>query len=183
MSNLEDDLVRIAAAATDGGDAPTGVLPVELAPGERSYVLAYAREPAARAWLVVDATGAPVVDRQAARDAVAIAALCEIAVEAAFQGDLDELRAQLVALRLTESPAGIDEAETAARELQHVLGAPPQLASPRRLDAIGQAARRLERALDPAAGSPFTGAMVGAQAVADELWREVEASYRIPFRP
>ena len=94
-----------------------------------------------------------------------------------FPGDLDELRAQLVALRLTENPGGIDEADEAALALQHVLGAPPQLASPARLDAIGAAARRLELSLDPTAGSPFGHAMQAAQGVADELWAEVEVMY------
>ena len=45
------------------------------------------------------------------KDAVSIAALCEIAEESAVGGDLDELLSQLVALRLTENPEGIDEAE------------------------------------------------------------------------
>ena len=54
-------------------------------------------------------------------------------------GDLDELRSQLVALRLTEAPAGIEEAEEAALELQRTIGAPPQLATPARLDEIGAA--------------------------------------------
>lgn len=179
---LVDDLEHIVGTvARDGADRPVGVLPVELAAGERHYVLAYPNGADARTWLVVDGGGTPVADRRVVRDAVSIAALCEIAEEAAFPGDLDELRAQLVSLRLTESPEGIDEAEAAARELQHVVGAPPQLASPARLDEIGQAARRLERALDPSASSPFAGAMRSAQAVADELWREVEATYRVPL--
>jgi len=110
---------------------------------------------------------------------VAIAALCEIAEESAFPGDIDELRAQLVALRIAENPAGIDEAEAAALELQHALGSPPQLASPERLDVIGLAARRLERALDPSAPSPFSAAMQTAQAAVGELVREVESAYRL----
>ena len=127
--------------------------------------------------LAVDPRGDAVTSRRDARDIVTVAALCELAEETAFPGDLDELRAQLVALRLTENPAGIEAAEEAALALQHVLGAPPQLASPARLDAIGAAARRLELALDPTAGSPFGNAMQGAQGVADELWAEVESTY------
>ena len=101
--------------------------------------------------------------RRDVRDVVAITALCEIAEESAAGGDLDELLAQLVALRLTESPEGIDEAEEAVRALQQTIGTPPQLASPARLDEIGAATRRLEQALDPAAPSPFTAALKGAQ--------------------
>ena len=100
---------------------------------------------------------------------IAIAALCEIAEESAVGGDLDELLSQLVALRLTENPEGIDEAEDAVRALQQTIGTPPQLASPARLDEIGAATRRLEQALDPAAPSPFTAALKGAQSTIDEL--------------
>jgi hypothetical protein len=113
------------------------------------------------------------------RDAVAITALCEIAAESAVGGDLDELHAQIVALRIAERPEGIEEAEAAVLALQRELGAPPQLASPARLDAIGAATRRLEQALDPAASSPFASAMQAAQAVVEELTREVEAAYRL----
>lgn len=153
------------------------VLAVEPVLGARRYLCALERGDGSRCWLAVDADGEPVVSRRDARDVVTIAALCELAEENAFRGDLDELRAQLVALRLTENPGGIDEAEDAALALQHVLGAPPQLASPARLDAIGAAARRLELALDPTAGSPFGSAMQVAQSVADELWAEVETTY------
>ena len=71
-------------------------------------------------------------------------------------GDLDELRSQLAALRVTENPPGIEEAEEASLELQHVIGAPPMLATPARLDEIGSATRKLEVALGSAMhGSPF----------------------------
>ncbi len=100
-----------------------------------------------------------------------------------FPGDLDELRAQLVQVRITEGPPGIEEAEAAAAHLQRTLGAPPQLATPARLDAIGAAARRLELALaQPGEPSPFTAAMRGAQGAVDELWAAVEAGYRLPLR-
>jgi hypothetical protein len=58
-----------------------------------------------------------------------------------------------------------------------VIGTPPQLASPARLDEIGHATRRLEQALDHAAASPFTAAMRSAQGTIDELLAEVEAAY------
>ncbi len=179
--DLGADLEAIAArvAVRDPAAAVAAVLAVEPAAGVRRYLCAFERTDSARSWIAVDADGEAVASRRAARDIVTVAALCELAEESAFPGDLDELRAQLVALRLTDSPAGIEAAEEAALALQHVLGAPPQLASPARLDAIGAAARRLELALDPIAGSPFGNAMQAAQAVADELWAEVEATYLV----
>jgi hypothetical protein len=178
---LADDLERVAAAAAGASDGLTGVLATEPASGRRIYLCAFEIPEQGRTWLAVDDAGEPVGDRREIRDAVSIAALCEVAEEAAFPGDLDELRAQLVALRISEAPEGIEEAEQAARALQHVLGAPPHLASPARLDAIGEAARRLERALDPTAPSPFTSAMRSAAAVADALWADVESAYRGPL--
>jgi hypothetical protein len=177
---LADDLERVATAAATHADGlcVSGVLPTEAASGRRVYVCAFETDKGERSWLALDGDGRPVVDRRDVRDAVSIAALCEVAEEAAFPGDLDELRAQLVALRITEAPDGIEEAEAAARDLQHVLGTPPHLATAERLDAIGQAARRLEVALDPTAASPFTAAMRGAADVADALWADVERAYR-----
>jgi len=180
---LEQDLRRIAERAAvyaEEGEDVAGIVPAEPASGFRLYVCAYGSENAT-GWLVLDATGVPVADRELVRDAVSIAALCEVAEEAAFPGDLDELRSQLVALRIAEAPEGIAEAEDAARALQHLLGAPPHLASPERLDAIGVAARRLERALDPTAPSPFTDVLRSAGDVADALWRDVESGYLRPL--
>lgn len=182
---LTDDLERVAASAVEHARGATlaGVLPAEASVGVRRYVCAFASPDGTRAWLVVDDAGRAVADRRDARDALAISALCELAAEAAFPGDLDDLRAQLVALRLSEAPDGIEAAEEAAHALQLVLGSPPTLATPGRLDEIGRAARRLEEALDPTAPSPFVAAMRGAQATVDELWREVEGSYGVPFTP
>jgi hypothetical protein len=112
---------------------------------------------------------------------VSIAVLCEVAEEAAFPGDLEELRSQLVELRLTEDPAEIGEAEDAALALQETIGTPPHLSTPARLDAVGAAARRLELALDPTAPSPFTAAMRSAAEVADALWSDVASAYLAPL--
>ena len=87
-----------------------------------------------------------------------------------------------MALRLTENPAGIDEAEEAVRSLQRTIGSPPHLATPARLDELGLATRRLEQSLDPVAPSPFTAALKGAQGTVEELLHEVEASYLVPLR-
>ena len=177
---LADDLERIAAAAATHADgaAVAGVLATEPAAGLRVYVCAFESPEGRHSWLALDGDGEPVGSRHDVREAVSIAALCEVAEESAFPGDLDELRAQLVALRITEAPDGIDEAEDAARSLQHVLGAPPHVASAARLDEIGQAVRRLELALDPTAPSPFTEAMRSAVDVADALWADVASAYR-----
>jgi hypothetical protein len=82
---LEKDLRRIAEAAArqaaDGEDV-AGIVPAEPAGGLRLYVCAYGSEDATR-WLVLDATGVPVSDRALIRDAVSIAALCELAEDAA----------------------------------------------------------------------------------------------------
>ncbi len=184
---LPDDLARIAEAVSEharDGEGVVGVLACEPLPGSgsRVYLCALGAPEGARGWVAVDDDARPLTDRALVRDAVSIAALCEVAVEAAFPGDLDELRAQLVQLRLTESPPGIEAAEAAAANLQRTLGAPPQLASAARLDTIALATTRLEEALgEPGSGSPFTAAMRGAQGAVEDLWHEVEAGYRLPL--
>ena len=181
---LSDDLARLATAASahaSDGEAVVGVLATEPAAGARVYLCAFAAgEDGPRSWLALDDVGSPLADRQLVADAVSMAALCEVAAEAAFPGDLDDLRAHLVQLRMTEAPPGIEEAEAAAAELQRTVGAPPHLASADRLDAIGAAARRLEAALsESGGGSPLAAAMKGAQGAVDELRRAVEAGYRL----
>ncbi len=174
---LDEELGRIAAHS-----GATAVLAAEAEPGDRLYVCAFDEADGGRSWLAFDADGKPVADRRRVREAVSIVALCELAEETAGGGDLDELRSQLAALRVTESPPGIEEAEEAALELQHVLGAPPSLATPARLDAIGVATRRLEQLLGgPTQGSPFAAVMKGAGEVVEALWGDVERSFRIPL--
>jgi YD repeat-containing protein len=171
---LADELEEVVART--GADA---ILAAEARPAERIYVCSFAEADGGRTWQAYDAAGRAVTDRRRLRDAVSIAALCELAEETAGGGDLDELRSQLAALRITESPPGIEEAEEAALELQRVLGAPPMLATPARLDEIGAAVRRLEVALGGAAqGSPFSAAMKASSAVVESLCADVERSYR-----
>jgi hypothetical protein len=182
--SLLADLERIAAvasAAAPDGASIAAVLAAEPTPGVRGYLCAFEAGEGARSWVVLDDRGDPVSARRDVRDVVSIAALCEIAEESAFGGDLDELLSQLVALRLTESPAGIDEAEEAVRALQRAIGTPPHLATPARLDELGAATRRLEQALDPVAASPFTAALKAAQGVLDELLQEIEQAYLVPL--
>jgi len=82
---LDDDLRRTAEAAVvyaADGENLVGIVPAEPANGLRLYVCAYGRKDEST-WLVLDATGVPVEERALVRDAVSIAALCEVAEEAA----------------------------------------------------------------------------------------------------
>jgi hypothetical protein len=178
---LSDDLGRVAAAAqalAEPGEILAAVIPTEPAPGVRIYLCAFTRGES-RTWLAFDDKYAPVRDRRLLRDAVSIAAMCELAEETAGGGDLDELRAQLAALRETERPQGIEEAEAAAGELHAALGDGPRIAAPAYLDAIGGATRRLELALGELTYSPFAEAMKGGSPSVEGLIADVEAGYKL----
>jgi hypothetical protein len=180
--SLADDLERIAglaAAHAEPGDAVSGILATEPSPGERVYVCSFDGADGYRSWLAVRDDGSPVARRADLREAVSIAALCEVAAEAAAGGNAAELVARLEEVRQRDAPDGIEAAIAAARTVAEVVGEPPQLATPDRLDAIGTATRELERELDPVARSPFSTAMQAAQGAVAELQREVEAGYRI----
>src|SRR5262249_44240303 len=114
---LSEQLERVAGAVRDfasPGEGLVGVLPTEPADGVRVYLCSFAGSEGARSWLAVDTTGQAIHDRRLVRDAVSIAALCELAEETAGGGKLADLRARLAELRATENPEGIDEAEQAA---------------------------------------------------------------------
>ncbi len=181
--DLASDLERIATAAQAhaNGDRLVAVLGAEPTDGVRRYLCAFEGGGGNRSWLALDDATEPLQSREDVRGAATILALCELAEECAFPGDLDELRAQLVALRVAEQPVGIDEAEEAALALQYALGSPPRLATPARLDGIGAAVRRLERALDPTAPSPFAAAMQSSQGAVEKLVGEIENGYRLPL--
>jgi hypothetical protein len=181
--DLDADLERIAVAAREQAAADeelVGVIPTEPAPGERLYLCAFRGR--ARSWLALDERAEPVGDRALVRAVVSIAAMCELAEEAAGGGKLEELRAELVSIRLTEQPEGIEEAEAAALALERTLGRVPRVASPLYLDEIGAATRRLEQALGGGPGSPFANAMKGATGVVEELEREVVGAYKAALR-
>ena len=176
---LHADLERIAAAAAGlaaPGEELGGVIPTEPEPGRRVYLCAYSGP--ARVWTALDEQGRQVGERSVVRAAVSIAALCELAEESAGGGKLEELRRELVALRLTEQPEGIEEAEAAALALEQTIQPPPRLASERYLDAVGAAVKRLELALGDSLSSPFAEAMTQAVGVVGELQREVLAGYK-----
>ncbi|MGH3023419.1 MAG: hypothetical protein ACRDNI_07165 [Gaiellaceae bacterium] len=181
--SLEEELGAAGAAAAEhagAGEEVVAVIPAEPGTGARVYLCAYEAN-GERSWLALGADRQPVADRVLVRDAVAIAAMCELAEESAGGGDLGELRARLVELRLSENPAGIEEAEVAAAELQEAIHPPPRVASVGYLDALGQAASRLEHALGEVGGSPFAEAMKTGVAAADELADEVESRYKGPL--
>ena len=176
---IDADLERIALAAA-GLAGPreelAAVIPTEPGPGTRLYLCAYSGP--ARSWAALDGGGKLVTERALVRAAVSIAGLCELAEESAGGGKLDELRRQLVELRETEHPEGIEEAEAAVLDLERTIQPPPRLASPAYLDAVGASVRRLELALGENAISPFAEAMKQGATVVAELELEVEADYK-----
>jgi hypothetical protein len=177
---LEDELAaarETAQAQASDGEELVAVIPTEPGHGARVYLCAYVRGEE-RSWLAFDGRGLQIADRVLVRDAVSIAAMCELAEESAGGGDVGELRARLVELRLTENPEGIDDAEAAAAELQAAIVPPPRVASVAYLDEIGLAATRLEQALGELGGSPFAESMKSGVAAADELADDVERTYK-----
>jgi hypothetical protein len=90
---LDQELRRIAEVAVTycrDGEELAGIIPAEPAVGVRLYVCAY-RDVDKTSWLLLDSDASPVEDRSLVRDAVSIAALYELAEEAAGQTE-DEPR-------------------------------------------------------------------------------------------
>ena len=154
------------------------MIPTEAAGGRRVYLCAFVSGEA-KTWLAFDADGEPVRDRRVLRDAISIACMCELAEETAGGGNLPELRAQLAAVRETESPDGIEEAEHAAAALEETVGGELRVASPAYLDEIGVATRRLEAALGEQGASPFSDAMKAAGLTIDGLAADIEEHYKL----
>jgi hypothetical protein len=180
---LRGELERIAAAAAEHaapGEELAAVLPADSG-GARVYLCAFRSGGDDTSWLLLDAGGAPVLDRTAVREAASLIALCEVAVDSAGGGELDELRSQLVGLRLTENPEGIDEAITAVDELERTLGSPPYVASTDFLERVGVAVRGLEAALGSSPGSPFAAAMKAGTGAIEEFTDDVAANYKRPL--
>jgi hypothetical protein len=180
LSDELDRVAEVAAGYAATGEELAGIVASEPGQGRRAYLCAFSAD-GARSWLALDSEGAPVSSRALVREIASIAALCELAEDAAGGGELEELRAQLATVRVTENPPGIDAAEEAALELERTLGAPPRVASPAYLDAVGAATRKLELALGTSAGSPFAEAMKQATVAVDALTLEVESSYKVPL--
>jgi hypothetical protein len=180
LSDELEPILAAAAALASPDERLTGVLAAEPLAFGRVYLCAFESD-SGHAWLALDTNALPVTSREAVREAAQLAALCEVAEEAAGGGNLPELRERLRELRETEAPEGIEEAEEAARSLAEALQPEPRLASTDYLDRLGTAARRLEQALGDDAGSPFAAAMQQALPAVEELAADVERTYKGPL--
>jgi hypothetical protein len=181
---LADDFERVAAAAgafAQEDEKLDAVLAAQPTQGGRVYLCAFRRGDEV-SWLAVDDAGEPVTDRERVREAASLVALSELAEESAGGGELDDLLSRLVAVRLTESPEGIDEAEEAVRNLQHVLGAQPRVATAAYVDEVGAATKRLEDALGSPGSSPFAEAMKASAGAVQAFTTDVESNYKEPLR-
>jgi hypothetical protein len=177
---LSDDLRRIAEVAVGfagPGEDLSAVIPTEPVGGRRVYLCAFT-DGDSTSWIAIDGGGSVVHDRRVVRDAVSIAGMCELAEESAGGGDLLELRSQLASLRGSERPEGIEEAESAAAELEETI-AGPRIASPGYLDAVGMATRRLEHALGELGRSPFAEAMKQGTLTVEGLCADIELHYKL----
>ena len=86
--SLSEDVSRIAGAAATHrapGQQVVAVLAVESAAGERLYLSAFSDGDGQKEWLAFDDDGVPVTSRARVREAASIAALVEVAEEAAEQ--------------------------------------------------------------------------------------------------
>ena len=108
---LEEELERVAALAAvhvREGEVVSGVIPTEPASGRRVYLCSVDGADGRRSWIAVGEDGSAVSDRAELRAAVSVAALCEVAEDAAGGGALDDLIQRLDELRRADGPPGID---------------------------------------------------------------------------
>lgn len=117
---LSEDVSRIAAAAATHrapGQQVVAVLAVETATGERVYLSAFADAEGQQEWLALDHDGVPITSRERVREAASIAALVEVAEEAAEQVVEGPRLASLPYLDSIGGDAGIAAALPAVEEL------------------------------------------------------------------
>jgi hypothetical protein len=117
---LSEEVNRIAAAAATHrgpGQQVVAVLAVETATGERVYLSAFADAEGQQEWLALDHDGVPVTSRERVREAASIAALVEVAEEAAEQVVEGPRLASLPYLDSIGGDAGIAAALPAVEEL------------------------------------------------------------------
>jgi predicted small integral membrane protein len=120
---LSDDVSRIAAAAAahaTAGERVGAVLAVETATGERIYLCAFTNADGGQAWLALTDAGDPVTSRASVREAASIAALVEVAEEAAERDTAEAPRvASLPYLDSLGADSSIAGALPAIEELAH----------------------------------------------------------------
>jgi hypothetical protein len=112
---LDQELRRIAEVAVTycrDREELTGIIPAEPAVAVRVYLCAY-RDGEETGWLVLRADGSPVEERSLVRDAVSIAALYELAEEAAGSTDEDARVASPALLDSLSGSPDVVEAITA----------------------------------------------------------------------
>jgi hypothetical protein len=182
---LGEELETVATRAAEHAaqdEVVAAVIPAESTSG-RVYLCAYRHgHDDVTSWLLLDASGEPVLERAALREAASLVALVELADDNAGGGELDELRSRLVGLRLTENPPGLEEAIAAVDELERAVGTPPRVASTDHLEHVGAAVRKLEDALGSGPGSPFASAMKSGAGAVQEFAADVEANYKRQLR-
>lgn len=127
---LDRELEHVASAAAafaDGGEEVAAIVAAEPSADRRTYLCAF-DGPDGRTWLALDAQGAPVTSRDRVREAISIAAACEVAEESsgdfgdvarvaspAYLDRLGQEHGPSVAAVLSDAAAAADEL---ARELE-----------------------------------------------------------------
>jgi hypothetical protein len=124
---LDEELRRIAEVAVTycrDGEELAGIIPAEPGKGGRVYVCAY-RDGDETSWLVLDASGKPVEDRDLVKDAVSIAALCELAEEAGGSGNGETILA--TPAHLDSLGAGAEDSVAFAEAMKRATGTVDEL--------------------------------------------------------
>jgi hypothetical protein len=116
--SLSDQLHQVAAAAiayAADGEELAAVIPAEPAEGLRVFLCAFT-DGEERSWVALRPDGGAVLDRSLLRDAVSIAALCELAEDCADGLDVVEEPPRVA------TPAYLDAIAAAARQAEQGLG-------------------------------------------------------------
>ena len=125
---MDQELRRIAEAAVTycGEDEElSGIVPSEPAAGLRLYVCAF-RDGDKASWLVLDSDGSPVEDSALVKDAVSIAALYELAEEAAGGVGEEDARVATPAL-LDALGASVEDRAGFVEAMKHATGTVDEL--------------------------------------------------------
>ena len=116
--SLSEELEQIAAAAhayADAGEELAAVIPAEPGQGVRVFLCAFSSGDE-RSWIALRPDGHAVLDRSLLRDAVSIAALCELAEDCADGLDVLEEPPRIA------NPAYLDAIAAAARQVEQGPG-------------------------------------------------------------